>query len=88
MSIGLLGIITEVTFQCVPAFSLEETSEPIPLTDCIGNLDEIVHSAPYVKLWTEIHSVKCVVFRYHKTDKPKQETDQIWKMDLKVYFSQ
>ena len=80
----MIGIITEITFQCVPAFNLEETSEPTPLTDCIRNLDDIIQSAPFVKLWIEIYSDSCVVFRYHKTEKPRLDSDEIWKMDLKV----
>lgn len=84
VSLGLLGIITEVTFQCVSAFDLEETSEPTDLADCIRNLDTIINSAPFIKLWVEIYSSKCVVFRYNKTGKPRQESEEIWKMDLKM----
>ena len=84
VSLGLLGIITEVTFQCVSAFDLEETSEPTDLADCIRDLDTIINSAPFIKLWVEIYSSKCVVFRYNKTEKPRQESVEIWKMDLKV----
>lgn len=84
VSLGLIGIITEVTFQCVPTFNLEEISEPTGLSNCIQNMDEIIHSAPFVKLWVEIYSSKCVVFRYEKTDKPRQISNEISKMDLKA----
>ena len=87
VSLGALGIITEITFQCISAFDLEETSDPTDLADCIRDLDGIIDSAPFVKLWVEIYSRKCVVFRYNKTEKPRQESEEIWKMDLKVAVS-
>jgi len=32
---GLLGVITEVTFQCEPQFNLEETITTPPFDECI-----------------------------------------------------
>ena len=66
--------------MCLPS----TLSDPTSLTDCIDNVDDIIKSAPFVKLWIEIYSGSCVVFRYHKTNKPKRGSEEIWKMDLKV----
>ncbi|MFB2581562.1 D-arabinono-1,4-lactone oxidase [Herbiconiux sp. P15] len=38
LSLGALGIIVEVTLQCVPAFALEAVERPLPLDEVIGDL--------------------------------------------------
>ena len=65
----MLGIITEVTLQCVDAFNLEETSVGHTLDYCLENLDNLVHSAEYVKIWAEIHSRSCYLVSQQKTMK-------------------
>ncbi|MEG9227110.1 D-arabinono-1,4-lactone oxidase [Aeromicrobium sp. Sec7.5] len=41
VSLGALGIVTEVTLQCVPAFLLQAREEPATLPDLVGRLDEL-----------------------------------------------
>lgn len=64
MSLGLLGVVTEVTFQCTPSFYLEETRSLLPLQDCLSlsRMEHLVSSADYVKLWVEVFSEACLVY--------------------------
>ena len=65
----MLGIITEVTFQCEPAFNLEETMEKRSLEGCFEDLQEIARSAEHVKLWMEMYSSSCDIYRFERTEK-------------------
>ncbi len=83
MSLGLLGIITEVTLECEPAFNLEETLEKRSLDECLEKLEQISHSAEHVKLWLEVYSKSCDIYRFERTEKDVQMNPLIWR-NLKV----
>ena len=83
MSLGLLGIITEVTLECEPAFNLEEIFEKQSLDKCLANLEEISQSAEHVKLWLEVYSKSCDIYRFERTEKDVQMNPLIWR-NLKV----
>ncbi|GAA2236353.1 FAD-binding protein [Herbiconiux moechotypicola] len=40
LGLGALGVIVEVTLQCVPAFVLEAVERPLPLDDVLEHLDQ------------------------------------------------
>ncbi len=40
VSLGSLGIITQVTLQCLPAYNLHEKQWEAPFDQCLANLDE------------------------------------------------
>lgn len=42
VSLGALGIVTEVTVACVPAFALRRVDRPRPLDDVLAGLDQLV----------------------------------------------
>ena len=58
--------------------------ESLTLDDCLDDLHSIVHSAEHVKLWTELFSGSCAVFRMNRTKKEIMETSEMWKFDLRV----
>ena len=61
VSLGLLGVVTELTLHCEDAFLLEETTVNYPLDYCISHYDELASSAEFVKFWMELNSeVSCV----------------------------
>jgi L-gulonolactone oxidase len=67
VSLGLLGIITEVTLQCEDSFSLHEIRTSNPLDYCLDNLMDIVNSADHVKFWIELSSKTCGLYRASRT---------------------
>ena len=72
MSLGLLGVISEVTIQCEPAFNLREIRQTIPLDECLDNLDNLVRGGQHVKYWIDIYTEKCAVFMANRTsDSPR-----------------
>ena len=84
MSLGLLGVIAEVTLQCVDAFWLEETTEMSNISRCLEDLKELSASGEHVKLWLEMYSGHCLIFRYSRTDKRTPVSHQLWKFAVKV----
>ena len=84
VSLGLLGVITEVTLQCVPSYRLEERLEKRSLESCLEDLAGIAHSAEHVKLWLEMYSKSCDVYSFNRTQKPVKMNSLLWR-NLKVY---
>ena len=72
VSLGMLGVITEVTLQCEDTFLLEETTVNHPIDYCISHYDELAHSAEFVKFWMEPNSKVCHVYLSNKTTKSPQ----------------
>lgn len=70
VNLGALGVLTEVTFRTVAAFALAETVEEVPLDAVGARLEEIGHSAEYVKVWWMPHTANALVFRYERTTEP------------------
>lgn len=67
--LGALGIVSEVTLKVVPAFSLLESREILPIGRVIEQLPSIAGSAEYVKLWWFPSTKQAVVFRYERTSR-------------------
>ena len=82
---GLLGVITKVTLQCVPAFRLQESLEPLSLDDCIRQLSTLATSGHHVKLWTELYSGTCAVIRMNRTEQEVTGNGVMRILDMKVY---
>ena len=80
----MLGVVTEVTFQCEEAFHLEETLVPQPLHHCIENLEEIIRSSEYTKLWIELFSDKCATLLVNRTRERVRTPWAMFAWDLKV----
>ncbi|KAG0259783.1 hypothetical protein DFQ27_003903 [Actinomortierella ambigua] len=78
-SMGALGIITRVTLQCEPAFRLESVQEPGKLSDVLGKMDEIIHSAEHVRLWWYPYTNNVMIWRANRTTKAIQQPAPSWR---------
>ncbi|KAF9972100.1 hypothetical protein BGZ73_004817 [Actinomortierella ambigua] len=78
-SMGALGIITRVTLQCEPAFKLESIQEPGKLSDVLGKMDVIIHSAEHVRLWWYPYTNNVMIWRANRTTKPTQQPVPSWR---------
>ncbi|KAJ1957181.1 D-arabinono-1,4-lactone oxidase, partial [Dipsacomyces acuminosporus] len=66
-SLGALGIITQVTIQCEPFFSLYAVQEPESLEYVLDNLPKVVHSAEHVRFWWFPYTDNTVVWKANRT---------------------
>ena len=84
VSLGLLGIITEVTLQCENSFNLIEIRQSYKLAHCLENIVSLATGAEYVKFWIEINSRSCTVYSANKTiEQPRDLIPQPFT-DIKV----
>lgn len=58
VSLGALGIVTEVTLQLEPAFLLHAREEPMALPEVIGRLDELVNHNDHFEFYWFPHTEK------------------------------
>lgn len=56
LGLGALGIIVEVTLQCVPAFVMHAIDEPAPLDDVLATLDERVAASDHFEFYWFPHT--------------------------------
>lgn len=67
VSLGALGVITEVVLRMCPAFALIGEVEAMPILEVARALDAIATSAEYVKVWWLPGAEGAHVFRYRRT---------------------
>ena len=58
VSLGALGIITEVTLQCVPAFLLHADEAPMPLPMVLDNLEDLIDNNDHFEFFWFPHTDK------------------------------
>ena len=56
LGLGALGIIVEVTLQCVPAFVMQAVDEPAPLADVLATLDDRVAASDHFEFYWFPHT--------------------------------
>ncbi|MGO2747636.1 D-arabinono-1,4-lactone oxidase [Microbacterium sp.] len=56
LGLGALGILVDVTVQCVPAFVMHAIDEPLPLEDVLTTLDERVAASDHFEFYWFPHT--------------------------------
>ncbi len=56
LGLGALGIIVEVTLQCVPAFVMRAVDEPAPLDDVLATVDDRVAACDHFEFYWFPHT--------------------------------
>ncbi len=79
VSLGALGVITEVTLQCVPAFLLHAREEPRALPDVLERIDDLVASDDHVELYWFPHTDKAQLKRHNRVA-PGTERDPVGRL--------
>ena len=76
VSVGMLGVVTQVTFRVKPKFTLEETRTPQSLQYCLDNMKDIVENSgnKYVKFWVEFYNDFCALYNTNATEKKETHT--------------
>lgn len=79
VSLGALGIITEVTFQAVPTFDIEWSQTLKSLDEVLGAWNkDLWTQAEFVRVWWLPYTKRAVVWRADKTTKPRREPRHSW----------
>jgi FAD-linked oxidoreductase len=70
VGLGALGILTEVTLRCVPAFNLHAVETIEPLVDVLAGFDAVMHSTDHVEFYWFPGGRRVQLKRNTRTDAP------------------
>jgi L-gulonolactone oxidase len=76
VGVGALGVITEVTIQCVPAFNLHAHETVEPLDDLMADFSDFVGSADHAEFFWMPGSRRCQVKRNRRTSEPPRPSSR------------
>ncbi|HEX6944652.1 MAG TPA: D-arabinono-1,4-lactone oxidase [Casimicrobiaceae bacterium] len=63
VSLGAVGVVTEIALRCVPLFGLRRVDEPEPLGPTLDRLDELVAGHDHLELFVFPYTDKALVRR-------------------------
>ena len=69
--LGVLGVITEITFECTRAFDIEEELKIIDFDTALASLDDYLKNNEYCKIWWLPHTNKIQLYTYNTTTLPR-----------------
>ncbi|MGH3950284.1 MAG: D-arabinono-1,4-lactone oxidase, partial [Pseudonocardiaceae bacterium] len=72
VSIGALGVVSAVTFQAVPAFTLQGVDKPMPMRQALDRLDELVDTNEHFEFFAFPHSPIAMTRANNRTDADPQ----------------
>ncbi|KZF19728.1 D-arabinono-1,4-lactone oxidase [Xylona heveae TC161] len=78
LSLGALGIITEITFEAVPSFKIEWTQSLQPLDEVVQSWGTIWREAEFVRCWWLPYLQRAIVWKADKTEKPLLSPQRSW----------
>ena len=79
VSLGALGIVTEVTFQVVPVFNIEWAQSLHPLDEIISDWEkDLWIKKEFTRVWWMPYMKRCIRWSADKTDKPPHPPVTSW----------
>ncbi len=70
LGLGAVGVVTAVTVEVEPAFTLEAVEEPLPWASAVGGFDQIVEENHHVDMYWFPHTDRVFVKRNNRTLDP------------------
>jgi len=70
VGLGALGVVAEVTLQCVPAFTLHGIDAPAPLAQTLARFDELVAANDHFEFFVFPHADTALTRTNNRTDEP------------------
>jgi FAD/FMN-containing dehydrogenase len=81
VSLGALGVVTEVSLKCVPLFGLMRVDERRPLDEVLATLDELVASNDHLEFFAFPHT-ETVILRRTQRVAPDVKATPRWRAFL------
>lgn len=72
VGLGALGILTEVTLRCVPAFNLHAHETIEPIADVVADFGNVMRSTDHVEFYWMPGGRRCQVKRNSRTEAPAE----------------
>ncbi|MGI8791633.1 MAG: D-arabinono-1,4-lactone oxidase [Acidimicrobiales bacterium] len=70
VGLGAIGILSRVTLQCVPAFTLRAIEQPMHMDKVFSNLDRYVEENDHFEFFWVPHTPFAITKRNNRTDEP------------------
>jgi L-gulonolactone oxidase len=70
VGLGALGVIAEVTLQCVPAFTLRGIDAPMPLEETLSRFEELARTNEHFELFVFPHTETALTRTNNRTEEP------------------
>ncbi|XP_038673346.1 L-gulonolactone oxidase [Scyliorhinus canicula] len=87
LHLGSLGVVLNLTIQCVPAFKIHLQQFPKTLTEVLGDLDTHLKQSEYFRFFWFPHTDKVTVFYADRTNKPIKTTSSwFWNYAIGYYL--
>jgi FAD-linked oxidoreductase len=77
VGLGALGVIAEVTIQCVPAFTLRGRDAPAPLAETLERFDELALGNDHFEFFVFPHCDTALTRKNNRTDEPPQPRSRL-----------
>ncbi len=77
VAMGALGIVTEVTLQTVPAFTLRGVDAPVPLAEVLDGLDARVEGHRHFEFFVFPHADRALTRTNDAVDEPAQPRSKL-----------
>ena len=84
VGVGALGVVTEVTLRCVPAFDLHAVETVEPLDEVLEGFDEQAAANDHFELYWMPGSRRCQVKRANRTSEPRRPQPRLAYLRDKV----
>lgn len=78
LSLGKIGIITQVTLRTVPRYTIKSKQEIIKFSTLIREWDSIWLDSEFIRIWWFPYSGNCVCWRASKSDDALSEPRSSW----------
>jgi L-gulonolactone oxidase len=84
VSLGALGVISTVTLQCVPAFTLHAVEAPGRLDEVLESFDDLAATNDHFEFYWFPHTDRCITKANNRTDEPARPKGRVraWAEDM------
>jgi L-gulono-1,4-lactone dehydrogenase len=77
VGLGALGVLSEVTLQCVPAFALRAVTEPMKVEKLLGKLPELTGENDHFEFFWVPHTKWALTKTNNRTDEPLKPRSKV-----------
>lgn len=85
VSLGALGVISEYTLRCVPAFRIHRVDELRPVGEVLADLDALVATYDHFEVMALPHTDQVLTYASRRTDRPAAPPGRVsawWNDDV------
>lgn len=75
VSVGALGVISELTLRCVPLFTLARVDAPRPLHETLARLEELVEGSDHFEFFSFPYTGVAITRASERGDRPPEPSD-------------